>query len=151
MTPEQQQQFNQELQMVIAVAAQIYPAKQSAFLAVDEAFNIVKMAEGKLKGYYEPAKEAPVQASTGVGAEGDRVGQGAGESKPAVPTGAPKPSRKVINDSITECSRIILAKKLRTQEQLVKMLEAYGVKNKNQLTDEQAERLLGELNEITKE
>lgn len=149
MTPEQQRQFNQELQMVIAVAAQIYPAKQSAYLAVDEAFNIVKMAEGKLKEYYEPTKEIPV--STGVGATSDRVGQGAGESAPAVPTGTSKPSRKVINDSISAASQVILAKKLRTQEELKKMLEAYGVTNKTQLTDDQAVELLGQLNAITKE
>lgn len=89
--------------------------------------------------------------STGVAPQGTSVEQGGGESKPAVPAGTPKPSRKVINDSISECSRIILAKKLRTQDQLVKMVEAFAVKRKEELNEGQALKLLEQLTEITKE
>lgn len=149
MTPEKQQQFNQELQMVIAVAAQIYPSTDGPVRAVESAMELIQVAERLLKGHYEPTEEIP--AGTGVGATSDRVGQGAGEPAPAVPAGVPKPSRKVINDSISAASQVILAKKLRTQEELKKMLEAYGVTNKSQLTDDQAVELLGQLNAITKE
>jgi hypothetical protein len=148
-TPEQQQQFNQELQLVIAVAAQIRSCYGCADSAVLGAMELIQAAEKLLKGHYEPTKEIPV--STGVGVTSDRVGQGGGEPKPTIPTGTPKPSRKVINDSISAASQVILAKKLRTQDELKKMLEAYQVNNKMQLTDDQAVELLGQLNAITKE
>jgi hypothetical protein len=148
MTPEQQQQFNQELQLVIAVAAQIRGHYVTHDNAVLGAMELIQAAEKLLKGHYEPAKETPVQASAGVGAESDRVGQGGGEPSPAVPAGAPKPSRKVILDSISECSKVILAKKLRTQEQLVKMVEAFAVKRKEELNEGQALKLLEQLKEI---
>jgi hypothetical protein len=90
-----------------------------------------------------PRTDSPAVAPSGAGVE-----QGGGEPKPAVSAGTPKPTRKVINDSISECSRIILAKKLRTQDQLVKMVEAFMVKRKEELNEGQALKLLEQLKEI---
>jgi len=148
MIPEKQQQFNQELQMLIAVAAQLYESTSGPECAVKAAMVLIQTAEMKLRGFYEQAQETPVQASAGVGATSDRVEQGAGEPTPTVPAGVPRPSRKVINDSISECSRIILAKKLRTQDQLVKMVGAFAVKRKEELNEGQALKLLEQLKEI---
>jgi hypothetical protein len=108
--------------------------------------------EGKRK---MDATEAPQTGArsdgTGVGAASDRVGQGGGESKSTVPAGTAKPSRKVINDSITAASQIIIAKKICSQEDLVEFLKLYGATNKSQLTDEQAVKLLEQLTVIIKE
>lgn len=95
-----------------------------------------------------PNLEAANGPDGSVGTESNRVEGVRREPDPAVPAGAPRPSRKVINDSISECSRIILAKKLRTQEQLVKMVEAFAVKRKEELNDEQAMKLLEQLKEV---
>lgn len=95
-------------------------------------------------------KETPVQTSTVVGTTSDRVEPSGGEPQPTVPTGTYKPSRKVINELISECSKIIIAKKLRTQEQLVSMVQAFAVKRKEELTEDQALKLLDQLQEILK-
>lgn len=73
------------------------------------------------------------------------------ESEPSVSAPLqPRPSRKVVEDSISECSQIILQLKRKTQDELVKMLQKYGVKTKSQLSDEQAMELLNQLKEIVK-
>ena len=95
-------------------------------------------------------RNAPVQECAEVAAGGDRVGQGAGEPEQAVPAGTPKPSRKVIMESISACSQVILAKKLRTQEDLVRMVQMFQVKRKEELNDAQAEKLLEQLKEVLK-
>lgn len=102
----------------------------------------------KLFGLEVRNEETKVQDSPGVAAASDRVGQGAGESRETIPPSPTKPSRRVIDESITAASQVIIAKKLKSQEELVAMLQAYGVKSKSQLKDEQAMELLEKLNGV---
>lgn len=140
MTPEQQQQFNQELQLVVAIAAQIRPCYDRADSAILGAMELIQAAEKLLKGHYEP-KAQPAAAP---------------ETKPEPPVQesraeplVPKPSRETLNKSISAHSKIIVEKKLRTLDQLKGMVQAYGVKTKEELNDEQAEKLLKQLKEIS--
>lgn len=136
MTPEQQQQFNAELQMVIAVAAQIYSHHDSDVTTiVHVAINLIKTSEVLLKEFYEQPKTPTPEART---------------EPPVQAPLQPRPTRKVIEDSITAASQVIIAKKLKSQDELLAMLGAYGVKNKSQLNDEQAVKLLEQLKAILK-
>jgi len=111
--------------------------------------NNAQSNEGQRQVDAQEAPQAEARSDgPAVAAQGAGVEQGGSEPKPTVPTGTPRPSRKVINDSISECSRIILAKKLRTQDQLVKMVEAFMVKRKEELNEGQALKLLEQLKEI---
>lgn len=68
-----------------------------------------------------------------------------------VPTSpAPKASREVINRSISTHSQVIIGKKLKTQDELMAMVKSFGADTKEKLTDENAEILLGTLQELIK-
>ena len=60
----------------------------------------------------------------------------------------PKPSREVINKSIKAKSEVILSKGTKTLAELKAMVEAFGVKTKEQLSNEQATQLANQLEEL---
>lgn len=63
----------------------------------------------------------------------------------AIPNG---PSRKTIEEKISLTSKVILDSKRDTLDNLMKMLSAYGVKDKSELSDDQAKKLLTQLEEV---
>jgi len=58
------------------------------------------------------------------------------------------PSRKTVDEKISLTSKVIIDSKRATQDQVVAMLAAYGVKSKSELNDDQARKLLTQLEEI---
>lgn len=95
-------------------------------------------SRGTTTVFTKPAAEASMaakstQTSTGTGAA----------------VTAPTPREKT-NKLISSTSKVILDKKLKTQEELITMVESYNVKKKENLTDTQANELLGKLREILK-
>lgn len=95
-------------------------------------------------------KKTDVQINTPVGPATSRVGQSAGEPKQALPAVPSKSIRDTILKSISTYSKVIIDKKLKSQDELVKLVEAFGVKRKEELKDEQAGKLLEQLKEICK-
>lgn len=73
------------------------------------------------------------------------VGQGAGESKPAISaaaSGAVEESREQINELISKMSKVIIAKKTKTLQDIKGEMKAkYGTDKKEDLTDAQAKEL----------
>jgi len=61
-----------------------------------------------------------------------------------------KASRKTILDKITATSKVLLAKKTVSQEDLTKRLSEYNVSSKEDLTDDQAGKLLTQLEGLLK-
>ena len=62
----------------------------------------------------------------------------------------PKASREVINKSISTYAQVILGKKLKTEDELKAMVKGAGAITKEKLSDEQAEKLLAQLQELVK-
>lgn len=58
------------------------------------------------------------------------------------------PSRKTVEEKISLTSKVIIDSKRATQDQVVAMLAAYGVSNKSELNDDQAKKLLAQLEEV---
>ncbi len=58
------------------------------------------------------------------------------------------PSRKTINESISRYAQVALKRSITTQDKLSAMLSEFGVQNKEQLTDEQANSLLASLSKL---
>jgi DNA recombination protein Rad52 len=94
----------------------------------------------------DKAREVSAPASPGPA----RVEGVRSEPAPTVPAGTPRPSRDTILKSISTYSQVLLGKKLRSQEDLVKMVQAFQVKRKEDLNDAQAGKLLEQLKEICK-
>ena len=98
-------------------------------------------------------KEVPkVQTRPAVGPNPNRV-----EGVPAKPTeSVPAPaqsgasSRDAVNKGISQYAKVIIDKKALTQTAVMDMLLAYGVDKKEDLTDEQANELLGKLKGVLK-
>lgn len=90
-------------------------------------------------------KAAPISKRAPVDTGSSGVGQGAGEPKAAVPTrasGAVEESREQINELISKMSKVIIAKKTKTLQQLVDdMKSKFGTTKKEDLTDAQAKEL----------
>lgn len=61
-----------------------------------------------------------------------------------------KTTREATNKLISQNSKVILDKKLSTQEKLIALVQGYGVKSKEELTDSDAEKLLNQLREMLK-
>lgn len=102
--------------------------------------------DGQLK--MEAGVPRPTTAvSTGTNTGGKAEVPSGAPAKTAV--AAPTPREKT-NKLISSTSKVILDKKLKTQEELLTMVEAYDVKKKEDLTDQQANELLGKLREILK-
>ncbi len=89
------------------------------------------------------AKPVPAKAAIAPAAKAVK----AAPVQAAVPSG---PSRETVLKKISLTSRVIIDSKRRTQEEVVAMLQAYGVKAKEELNDEQASKLLTQLEEYTK-
>lgn len=81
-------------------------------------------------------------SSASVGAKPNRV---AGVSPKPVTTVSKGSTRSVLNDKISATSRVLIAKKAATQDEIEKLLGSYGVKTKEELTDDQAAELLNQL------
>jgi hypothetical protein len=56
-------------------------------------------------------------------------------------------SRKTLNEKISQTSKVLIAKKTLTLEEATKLVTAFGVKAKEELTDDQARKLLTQLEE----
>ncbi len=65
---------------------------------------------------------------------------------PAKPE-APKTTREIINKKITLTSKVIIDSKRATQDEVVAMLSNFGVKTKEELNNDQAAKLLSQLEE----
>lgn len=63
---------------------------------------------------------------------------------------AAAPARATVNSLISSTSKVLIDKKLTTQDDLVALLLSYGVKTKDQLTDTQAEELYSKLKGMLK-
>lgn len=68
---------------------------------------------------------------------------GAAPAKPE----APKTTRETINKKITLTSKVIIDSKRATQDEVVAMLSNFGVKTKEELNNDQAAKLLSQLEE----
>lgn len=66
----------------------------------------------------------------------------------ALPNGVPATPRATVNKLISQTSKVILDRKLRTMDELQALVEASGAKAKEQLTDEQANNLLANLRKV---
>ncbi len=144
MSPETQKQFGEEHRLVLAVAAQIYPVERDVQLAVSLAIQLIKESELELKLFYEQESQS---ARKSVGQQEIKSTGTQPSVAPEVPT---QFRREVANCAIKEYSEVIVAKKLRSINELRAMVSAYGVNKKEDLSNDQATELLNKLREISK-
>jgi len=85
------------------------------------------------------------KANPSVVAKGNQLEGVSGELKAAVSAAK---DRATTNKLISATSKVIVDKGVRTPEQVVAMVSAYGVKSKEELTDEQAAKLLSQLKAV---
>ncbi len=95
--------------------------------------------------------QAPRAVTSEVKQTAPKAGTGGGvQAVKAVPVQAEVPrgaSRKTIEEKLSLTSKVLIDSKKATQEEVVKLLMAYGVKDKSELSDEQARKLLTQLTE----
>lgn len=83
----------------------------------------------------------------------DNSSKPGGATKIVPPKSAPATeptNRKAVNEKISLTSKVIIDSKRDTQDNVVKMLTEYGVKTKEELNDEQASKLLKQLEDKLK-
>lgn len=107
----------------------------------------------------ENVDEGQQNGTVGVLAETRDPSRGEEKSRPikressvqaATEHGLQKTPRKTTLEKISLTSKVIIDSKRASQEEVVKLLTAYGVKSKEELSDEQATKLLTQLEEKLK-
>lgn len=137
--------------------SKLNPHEMAAKEAESDALKRAAMKFGQSMGLALYSKEqenvsdetstSPVPTGTKMGTGSDRVGGVPAEPAAAV---AQTSNREKTNKIIASTSKVILDKKLKTQEELVTLVKSYGVMKKEELTDLQANELLTKLREILK-
>lgn len=116
-----------------------------SLLAMEDTDDDGETAVGR--GYSAP-KPAPSAPKTERGSRTNPYDPKLIVINPPVQAALPKgPSRKTVEEKISLTSKVMIDQKKATQEDVVKMLEAFGVKSKSELNDEQAAKLLAQLEE----
>ncbi len=113
--------------------------------ADDDGEEAVGRGQGRQGG--EPSRPVANQDSKPGGTREAIPPKAATPVQAAVPQG---PSRKTINEKISLTSKVLIDSKKATQEEVGKMLAMYQVKTKEELNDDQARKLLTQLEEKLK-
>lgn len=98
-------------------------------------------------------KSSPGRSNHGGGSITSKDGFGSKAGTPVAitePKNVSKTPREKVNELIKQTSKVIIDSKRDTADNVFKMLEAFGVKSKEELNDDQAQKLLTQLKEKLK-